>query len=66
MPALIHLYSNNKQLLGQTLLTFSRQIASGMMYLSNKGYVHRDLAARNILLDHAYNCKVSEYTCIQA
>ena len=39
-------------------LKFCRQIAAGMVYLSQKGFVHRDLAARNILLDSANNCKV--------
>ena len=40
------------------LLKFSRQITSGMAYLSKKAFVHRDLAARNILLDESLNCKV--------
>ena len=40
------------------LLQFCREIADGMKYLSDKGFVHRDLAARNILLDKGLRCKV--------
>ena len=45
--------------LGALLLSYSRQVANAMVYLSAKGYVHRDLAARNILVSKDGVCKVS-------
>ena len=40
------------------LLSYCRQIAAGLNYLTNKQFVHRDLAARNILVSSDDVCKV--------
>ena len=49
----------NQSEAGAMLLSYSRQVASAMVYLSGKGYVHCDLAARNILLSEDGVCKVN-------
>ena len=45
--------------LGPTILSYSRQIAMGLMYLAFKKYIHRDIAARNVLISSEGVCKVS-------
>ena len=51
--------ADKKSQLPSTLLRFCQEIADGMRYLSQKGFIHRDLAARNVLLTADIKCKVS-------
>ena len=45
----------------EMLLSYCRQVASGMAYLSRKAFVHRNLAAKNILVSQNNLCKVTHY-----
>ena len=52
--------------LKQLLMSFTRQVVSGLGYLSLKGFVHRDLAARNVLVSDEGICKVCVVQCVHA
>lgn len=42
-------------------INISKQVCSGMVYLSDRKFVHRDLASRNCLLDHYGNVKIADF-----
>ena len=43
-----------------TLFALCRDVCSGMIYISLRGFVHRDLAARNVLLNNNGEAKISD------
>jgi serine/threonine protein kinase/Leucine-rich repeat (LRR) protein len=43
------------------VLEIAKDVATGMTYMSNLGFVHRDLAARNILMDRHDTCKIADF-----
>ena len=59
-------YENGGHILNQNeLLHIVTQVASGMEYLTTRGYVHRDLAARNVLVNNNLVVKISNLGLVQ-
>lgn len=46
-------------------LKFTVQIATGMDYLSNQGFIHMDLAARNCLLGGGNLVKIADFGLVR-
>ncbi|XP_068700593.1 ephrin type-A receptor 5-like isoform X3 [Montipora foliosa] len=55
------LKSRKGELSTTQLLGMAKDVACGMVYLSEMNFIHRDLAARNILVGDNMSCKVSDF-----
>ena len=54
-------YLHEKETNDPTRVTFAMEVAAGMQYLENCGFIHRDLAARNVLVTDHLNCKIADF-----
>ncbi|KAH0534293.1 tyrosine-protein kinase transmembrane receptor Ror2 [Cotesia glomerata] len=53
--------NSNLKLAHMDLINIARQVASGMVYLSDRKFVHRDLATRNCLINNEMVVKIADF-----